>query len=481
MASIKRNFLYNSILTVSNYIFPLLVFPYVTRVLGVHNLGLCNFIDSVIQYFILFSFLGMQTMATREIAKVKNDSTKLNKTFCSLLTLNMFTTIIALIVFFISVFSIPKFQDYKLLLYIGSAKIFANTLLVEWFFVGTENFKYITLRSLLVRSLYVLSIFIFVQESEDYLLYYFLTVALVVINATINFFYVNNHIRLTFKGLEFSKFIKPFFILGTYQILTSMYTSFNVAYLGFVSGETEVGYYTVATKIYSILLGVFTAFTSVMLPRMSSLIEQGKIVEFKKKISASIDVLLCFSIPIIVIAIMYAPTIIGIVAGKGYEGSILPLQIIMPLMLIIGYEQILVLQTLAPMNKDMTILFNSIIGAIVGIILNILLVHSLGRIGSSLVWIFSEMCVLIIAQIFVRKFIGLSFPYKKYFKYIASSIPAFAICSLVQKYMNVSLISFLVSGFIICIYFSIIYIYVLKNQHILYVKDTIKNKLLKKE
>ena len=100
MSSLRKNFVYNSILTCSTYIFPLLVFPYVTRILGVHNLGVCNFVDSIIQYFILFSFLGMQTMATREIAKVKNTPEKLKQTFSSLLSLNMISTILAILVLF---------------------------------------------------------------------------------------------------------------------------------------------------------------------------------------------------------------------------------------------------------------------------------------------------------------------------------------------------------------------------------------------
>ena len=480
MASIKKNFLYNSILTVSTYIFPLLVFPYVTRVFGVHNLGICNFVDSIIQYFILFSFLGMQTMATREIAKVKDDEEKLKSTFSSLLSLNLCTTAIALVVLFTSIFFVSKFQEYKLLFFIGSAKILSNTLLVEWFFVGTENFKYITLRSLVIRALYVVSVFLFVHQSEDYVLYFALTILMFVVNAVINTLYVRKHVSFSLYDLQITKFVKPFFILGAYQILTSMYTSFNVAFLGFVSGETEVGYYTVASKIYAILLGVFTAFTSVMLPHMSSLIEQSNYEEFKRKISCSIDVLLCFSMPIIVMAIMYATTVIGIVAGNGYEGAILPLQIIMPLMLIIGYEQILVLQVLTPMNKDKAVLINSIAGAVVGVLLNILLVPIYGRIGSAMVWITSEVTVLVMAQIFVNRYIQLSFPYKKYIQYIAYSIPGFIICYVAQKYLNFSFPSFVVSGLLVCLYFYLLYVYVLKNPHVVSAKDMILDKMLKK-
>lgn len=478
MSSLRKNFVYNSILTCSTYIFPLLVFPYVTRILGVHNLGVCNFVDSIIQYFILFSFLGMQTMATREIAKVKNTPEKLKQTFSSLLSLNMISTILAILVLFFVVLLVPKLYSYKELLFIGSAKILANTLLVEWFFVGTENFKYITIRSLIIRFLYILSVFFFVNNANDYIVYFTLTTLMFVVNAIVNTFYLRRFVSFSFKNVKIKKYLRPFLILGGYQILTSMYTSFNVAYLGFVSGETEVGYYTVATKIFTILLGIFTAFTSVMLPRMSSLFENGMKEEFKNKVSSSIDALLCLSSPIITIAIAFAPTIISIVAGDGYQGAIFPLRIIMPLMLIVGYEQILVLQILTPMNKDNAILKNSIAGALIGVILNLILVKSYGKVGSSLVWVFSELSVLIMAQYYVYKYLNLSFPYKKYFVYITCSLPVLFFILALSYYWGQTFETLIVASICVLCYYFVCYTYLIRNQHAIYIKNFFKNKVL---
>ena len=479
MASLKKNYLYNIALTVSSYIFPLLVFPYVTRILGVHSFGICNFVDSIIQYFVLFSFLGMQTMATREIAKVKDSPLLLKSTFNSLLCLNCITTIVALLVLYFSILVIPKFETYKFLLLIGSAKILSNTLMVEWFYIGTENFKYITIRSLIVRSIYVLSVFLLVKRPTDYILYFGLTISMFVFNALINIVNIKKYTSFSFKNLNVRAYVRPFIILGLYQVLTSMYTTFNVAYLGFVSGETEVGFYTVATKIFTVLLGVFTAFTGVMLPRLSFLIEQGAFEEFKRKITSSVDVLLAFSSPIIIMVAVYAPTLIHIIAGNNYAGSILPLRMIIPLILVIGYEQILVLQILTPLNKDKAILLNSLIGAIVGIIFNILLVHRFRQIGSALVWFFSEISVLSIAQYFVYKYIRMSFPFKIYGKYIYCAIPFLGISYFIKYYLGDSLFSFFFSALIAVSYFYIVYVFVLKNQTVINIHREIAKRFKK--
>lgn len=81
MPSIKKNFIYNAILTMSGYIFPLIIYPYISRVLGVANIGACNFVDSIVEYFTIISMMGMNTIGIREIARCKGDRNRLNYVF----------------------------------------------------------------------------------------------------------------------------------------------------------------------------------------------------------------------------------------------------------------------------------------------------------------------------------------------------------------------------------------------------------------
>ena len=173
--SIKRNFLYSSFLTVANYIFPLLTFPYVSRVLGVEAIGKYNFTDNIIQIFIIVSMLGIETIGVREIAQNKTDQDKLNKSFTALLLFNAITTLIAILVLFAAIFIVPKFADYKDLLLVGSLKLFSMFLLIDWFYKGIEDFKFITQRTVIIRTLFVVSVFALVRSPQDCLLYYFLS------------------------------------------------------------------------------------------------------------------------------------------------------------------------------------------------------------------------------------------------------------------------------------------------------------------
>ena len=139
MNSIKKNFFFSTFLTISNYVFPLITYPYVSRVLQVERIGLCNFVDSIINYFILFSMLGISTYGIREIAKNKSDKTKLNQTFYDLISINILMSILLCFILFISLNYSETLSQNKQLVYIGICKLLLNTFLVEWYLEVTKR------------------------------------------------------------------------------------------------------------------------------------------------------------------------------------------------------------------------------------------------------------------------------------------------------------------------------------------------------
>lgn len=420
---LKRNILFSTILTTSNYIFPLLVYPYVARVLGVTNIGLCNFVDNIINYFILFSMMGINIMGNRQIATDLANGNSLNNSFSNLFSLNAITTIIALGCLVTVTLCVPTLRENQELMWFGAIKLVSNFFLIEWFYKGMENFRFITVRTIIVKCFYVIAIYLCVRKSSDYTTYYLFTVLMVTLNAIINFLYSRNFVKFSFKGLSFSQILRPFFLLGAYMLVTSLCTTFNVVFLGFVTDDTQVGYYTTATKLYSIFLAFFTGVTSVMLPRMSNLIASKKHEEFRQLLSNTTSLLFAFSVPIIILTVIFAPQIILLISGPGYEGAITPMRIVMPLMLIIGYEQIVVIQGLMPLKADKAIMINSSAGAMVSIALNIILVHLLMSIGSSIAWISSELVILVLSQIAISKYVSIKFPIKQLLVNLLSYVP----------------------------------------------------------
>lgn len=463
MQSLKKNFIYNAILTMSGYIFPLMVYPYVSRVLGVANIGACNFVDSIVEYFTILSMMGMNTIGIREIAKCKNDQQKLDNVFSQLFSLNTLTTITAIIILIIATNIVPKFAPYKDLLYIGVGKLFFNYMLINWFFQGLENFKYIAARTIFVKILFVISVFLFVKTETDVKLYYFLVALTWAGNGIINFIYAKKYVSFNFTLKINKAIIGSFFILGVYWFMNSMYTTLNVAFLGFATNDIEVGYYTTANKLLTVIMTMFTALTSVMVPRVSVALKYNDNSEAKALIRKAINALMLFAIPLIFFVFPFSQELIYLMSGKGYEGATTPLQIMTPLFFLVGYDQIIVLQTLLPMGKDKDILRNSILAASVGIISNIFLTLNFGKNGSAIVLILAELSVLLSSQFCVTKYLGLKIPFKLIIKHIIGFSPIIIICYVIKYFINSYVISLIVSASIICCYIFLAGRFILKN------------------
>lgn len=447
--SIKKNFAYKSALTLSTYVMSFITFPYVSRVLGVERLGLVNFVDNTVNYFLLFATLGVGLLGVREIAGAKNDVEQQSKIFSNILGMNLLFTILTLAAYVAAIFLVPRFHQSSELFFIGTAKILFTAFLVEWFFTGIENFKYITIRSLLVKLLYVLAVFLFVKTSDDYKLYFILTVGVVVVNATINMVYVQKFVSISFADLFMGKYIKQNMVLGIYTIMTSMYITFNVMFLGLVSNDTEVGYYTTAFKLYSVILGFFTAFTNVMLPRMSSLLANGEKDRFNDLIAKSFSAMFTFIIPLVLCSMVMAPQIIYVLSGPGYEGAILPMRIIMPAAIFVGIAQVLAVQVIMPMKHDKVLLVASAIGAVTSLAINFSLVNHLQSIGTAISLSCAEVSVTVTYIYFViirKKIVRISaIIIAKGFLYAIPSMLMCVVCNMLihSPYMSLLIVAVL--------------------------------------
>lgn len=462
---LKKNIVYSSILTTSLYIFQFITYPYVSRVLGVTNIGICNFAQSVVIFASLFSTFGIINLGVREIAAAKGDKEKLNRTFSGIFQINLLLTLAAIILYIAAIEILPQLTPYRKLLYIGIFQILFNTLTMEWLFKGLEDFKYITMRTIWVRIAYVIAIFIFIQNKDDYYLYFIITVGLYVLNGLINSIYSHKLVKFTWQPTIdiFKKYATPILFLGSQALLQTLYTSFNVVYLGFVSNDDQVGYYTTATKIQNIILALYTSFTLVMMPRISAMLADNNMSDVKEMINKSLSILYAFAFPTIILSEIFAPEIISIIAGKGYEQAIPLLRIAMPLILIIGIEQILIVQLLMPLRADKMVFTNSLIGGLVGLIFNILLVGWLQSIGSVLVWFISEFAVFSSAYYFVRKLTDITISLKIVSQYIISFLPLLGICYLISL-MGQTLLA-LVYAIIACLtYTHVVLLYIIKNE-----------------
>lgn len=440
MADIRKNFVYNIIWNISTYVVSLITFPYISRVLGAEAIGINEYVHQFVQYFILFSMLGVTGIGTREIAACKDDKDKRSVAFSSVLGLSALLTVAVLLIYFVCVFTIPAFIEYQRLFLIGSAQILFTTFQIEWLFRGIENFKYITFRNIAIRIAYVIALFIFIKSADDYVLYFILTTLVIVVNSVINLLYSRHFVNFVFDISLFKntwkRLSKQFAILGANNIMNSFYSSFNVIYLGLVCTKTEVGYYSVSNKIMTICLGIISAFTIVMLPRMSSLAGDKDRVQFNKMLEKSFAVIFDACIPLCVMLLCYAPHIVRLLSGDGFAPAIIPLRIISPIIVINALAQVVVYQVEMPLHKDKAILTASIIGAVIGILLNLTIVKQNGVIGSAIVLCCSVLSSFLYNLWYCLRNNLMSFPVKKLMSVILRSLPYVALWIVLEMFLD---------------------------------------------
>ena len=465
MPRITTNFIYNVALTLSTYLINLVLFPYVSRVLGVDMVGKVGFVNDTIGYFSLFALMGIATVGIREIAACGEDWERRSRVFSSLMALVGIMTAVVMAVYLGSLFVVNRFQADRNLFIIGTGSLLFTSMLIEWFYQGLENFRYITIRSILVKLVYAAAVFLTVRHPEDYQLYFLLTVGAVVVNAIINIGYSRRFATLSFRNVDLKAYLKPVFSLGLYKIMVSMYTTFNGVYLGFVATDAEVGYYYAAKKLFYILLGLFSAFTAVMLPRMSSLVEKRQEEEFHRKIGQTFDLVFAIGIPMTLFLVVMAPQIIGLMSGPGYEGAVLPMRIISPVLLLSSMAQIWVIQVLMPLKQDRIILLSSAIGAVTGIVINILLVGRLGAVGSAIVLLCSELAGNLLSFIFAVRKGYLQFPLKQAGIFILGAIP-YVLCCLPGFLITGNFPALAVSAVLCLLYFFLFNFVIYKDSSV---------------
>lgn len=454
--TITKNVLYNVLLTLSTYIAQLIVYPYVSRVIGVENMGIIGFVNKTIDVFLLFSALGVGIVGIREVASVKTDRHKLNDSFSSILSIVLLSTILVSVVYVILILCIGKFNCHKELFFIGLAKLIFSTLLIEWFYQGLENFRYITIRNIIIKVLYIIAVFVFVKDKEDYIYYFILTVGVVVLNGLVNWLASRKYVSFKFSLRKFFVYLSPLLVFGLYYMLNALFSTCNYLFLGFLCSDTEVGYYYTAENFYFILISMVSAITRVLMPRMSSLLAKGDDKEFNGLIDKSFNIILSICLPISIVGFIFADSIILLFSGHGYEGAIIPMKILMMLVIINSINQVLIVQIATPLKLDREILIGSAIATVFALLLNYPMAKHMGAVGCTFVLVLSVIVSNIypIVCLFRRRlFIS---PWRTIFDSVALSVPYVFFCLIIRTIVNNSVIALFISAFICLTYFFIV-------------------------
>lgn len=477
--SIKLNLLYNILLNVSNIIFPFITAPYVARVLEPDGVGLYNFAYTVAGYFALVACLGVPTYGIRIVGANRDDFKVLNKVFCEVFSILAYMTLFLTIIFIVSAFLVPQFRAHCTIFLISGFALYIVPFKVDWFFSGLQQFGYIAARSVIIKVIAVLSLFLFVHDKDDLVYYVSISAFSIVANEFWNFVkLLKLGVKIKLVGKGCIKHLKPILILFSSFIATAIYTSLGTVILGFVDSYSEVGYYNSAANICKVAVPVVTSLATVALPQIANYIKNGKKQEVGELINKSVSLTLFMAIPLTSVLFIIAPDFVPLFFGEKFYNSIVPMQILSFLPTIVGLNNITGVQILIGLGKDKEFLKSVVVSAILSIVAYFVLVPFLGAIGAAYGTLLAEMLILIISYIYIKKVTNIDFDVKlDFIKTIFASIILVVVYFGLKFVLNDWWLVLVGSGISCCAYFFVQYL--LGNKMTLIIKNALLNKFKK--
>lgn len=453
--SIKVNAILNIIRVAITTIFPIIVFPYVSRILQPTNMGKVNFAASVISYFVLFACLGIPQYGIVLCAKYKDNVKSLKENFNDLLFINIILSVLAYILLFISIIAIGKFQQYRNLLIISSSSILLNAIGIDWLYTALEEFKYITIRSIAFKILSIILIFILVKTPNDYYNYAIITIISNSGSNILNIIHAKKYISLSnFSIIRIKRHIKPILTFFAASVASTINSNIDTVMIGFLQNDTAVGLYTFGIKIRSILTSLITAGLSVLIPRFSQYAWNKEYDKYRKLLRESIQITMFIAIGLSLFFILFSKSVIYILGGREYLPAQMTMCIMTGTVMVLGLTWSLGVGVLQPLRREQKYAKVMLIACIVNVTLNAIMIPFLGYMGAAIATLLTEILNVILFWYYSKDFLKEKLKKLGLITYFCMAIVA-GIISIIICQNILSAILKLIIGFTI---FSVVYV-----------------------
>lgn len=403
--SLRRNMVANALLTLSSAIFPLITFPYLSRVLLPAGVGKIYFATSLASYFAMFAQAGIPVYGVRLCARLRDDRAALSRAVYELLRLNVLLSLPVLLTYAAAIALVPRLYAERNLLAVVGIGILLNAVNTEWLYQALERYTYIAVRSLICKAIALFAMLMLVRGAEDYVLYGGISVFALSASSLWNLLRLRRHVSyvpIARGDLPAScrKHLRPalnFFLLA---VMTTVYTNLDVVMLGLMKEELVVGCYGTAVKIKLGVVALITSCSGVLMPRASYFVETGQRDALERVLRRMMAFALLLALGLALYGVLFAPEIVRLLAGSAYRGAVLPLRILMMTPALIAVSHVLGMEALIPLGRENVVVHAVCGGALLDLLLNLLLIPSRGAAGAALATLAAEGFVL--AYLYLR-------------------------------------------------------------------------------
>lgn len=472
--SVGYNYIMNTFIQGSAYILPVIVNPYVSGILGPEGMGKVSFVTAIISYFTLIAVLGAPTYGVREVSKAKNSKEELSRVVYEILFINFIMGCITYFFFYLYIFLSSKIAIYRMLLLIMSPAIAFNIIGIDWMYKGLEQFSVMAVRNLLVKIASIIMIFICVNTSEDIYLYGFLMVCASYGANIWNYIAKKKYIvRKRREELDVRRHIVPIFIFFSMTVATTIYTNLDMVMLGAMKNDYEAGIYDAAAKLKTLMVVSVTSLGAVLLPRVTALVNMGKMEEFKRISERALNLIFVFAIAMVVYVEISAEVLISIFSGKAFYSAAPVLRVLAPTVVLIGMTNIIGIQMLIPLGRENMVLISEVGGAITDLVINIVLISRYGAIGAAIGTLIAEIVVLVIQICACLDYISYILRCVQYYKILSSGVIAGSVVFCINKQFTGGIWKLCCSMGAFCVMFGLL-LFIMKEKSIIYIIERVR-------
>lgn len=392
------------ILQGANFLFPLITYPYVTRVLGAESLGTVGFANSIANYFSAIATFGLTTYAIRTSARVRNDKNELSHTVGELFTANGATTLLSVLLYSLVIMIFPRFREQWILMLLFGVSFMSDFLGVGWIYTALEKYTYITARTLAFKTITFVLLLLLIHNTDDGIVYAAILAGSNVCTNIVNHLYAQKLVRFRVqRGISFAghyRYTKWFFVQS---VALTLFSNIDITMLGLLGDQVQTGNYEAAVKIKTLLSALVSSLGNLFLPRLSQFIKEDKMDAYWRTIHKSLSYNSFISIPLIGFFLLESNEIIAFICGDKYLYAGDMVKILIFTVYIIGISTVTGIQILLSMNQERNLLFSSVGGTAVNIILNWLLIPKLFGVGAAIATVLAETVVLFLQIMFLHR------------------------------------------------------------------------------
>ena len=417
--SVKKNYIYNLAYQMLAVIIPLMIQPYIARVLGAGEVGAFSYTTAITGYFALVGNLGIATYGQLRVAAFRNDREKVSQIFWELAILRFLMMAASTLLFILFICFLAR-PENKTLYAVLTVQIMASAIDIAWLLQGFEEFRKIVLRNTIIKVVSVILIFMFVKKQSDLYIYALIMNGSTLIgNASIWYFTPSFVDRVPLKRLNLQRHLRSCIIYFIPTIATTFYLSLDKQMIKWFTDTTvENGYYEFAQRIEQMAVTVVTSLSIVTMPRMANLFNLNAIDRMRNRLEQTIRFILLLSVPMCLGMMSVTDYLVPLYLGSGFERSATLLKIFSLLIVVVGLNNAVGKQVLMPVGRQKEYNMSVILGAFVNFGLNLLLIPHFYSVGAVIASVASETSILLAFIYYSRDYIRLGWIIKASARYV---------------------------------------------------------------